>query len=59
MAALANPNRDVRKISGTREALALLDLPPGLPVTFCDVADLDGDGVAIRIADAPIVTHRL
>jgi 23S rRNA (guanosine2251-2'-O)-methyltransferase len=40
MAALANPNRDVRKISGTREAMALLDLPPGLPVTFCDVADL-------------------
>ena len=40
MAALANPNRTVRKISGTREALALLDLPPGLPVTFSDVADL-------------------
>ena len=40
MAALANPSRTVRKISGTREALALLDLPPGLPVTFCDVADL-------------------
>ncbi len=40
MAALANPNRDVRKISGTREALAQLDLPPGLPVTYCDVADL-------------------
>lgn len=40
MAALANPNRDVRKISGTREALAMLDLPPGLPVTYCDVADL-------------------
>lgn len=40
MAALDNPDRIVRKISGTREALALLDLPPGLPVTFCDVADL-------------------
>lgn len=40
MAALANPDRVVRKISGTREALALLDLPPGLPITYSDVADL-------------------
>ena len=40
IAALANPNRDVRKISGTREALGLLDLPPGLQVIYADVADL-------------------
>ncbi|MDZ7283576.1 23S rRNA (guanosine(2251)-2'-O)-methyltransferase RlmB [Sphingomonas sanguinis] len=39
-AALANPNRTVRKIWGTREALAALDLPPIVPVTYADVADL-------------------
>jgi len=40
IAALANPEREVRKIWGTREALGLLDLPPILPVVFADVADL-------------------
>jgi 23S rRNA (guanosine2251-2'-O)-methyltransferase len=40
IAALANPNRTVRKLSGTRDALAQLDLPPGLPITYADVADL-------------------
>jgi 23S rRNA (guanosine2251-2'-O)-methyltransferase len=40
IAALANPNRNVLKLSGTRDALAMLDLPPGLPITFADVADL-------------------
>jgi 23S rRNA (guanosine2251-2'-O)-methyltransferase len=40
IAALANPDRVVRKIWGTREALAALDLPPILPVTYADVADL-------------------
>ncbi|MDQ2893042.1 MAG: 23S rRNA (guanosine(2251)-2'-O)-methyltransferase RlmB [Pseudomonadota bacterium] len=39
-AALANPERTVRKLWGTREALAGLDLPTDLPVTFADVADL-------------------
>jgi len=39
-AALANPARTVRKLWATREALASLDLPDGLPVTFADVADL-------------------
>jgi len=39
-AALANPERVVRKIWGTREALAPLDLPPVLPIVFADVADL-------------------
>lgn len=39
-AALANPERVVRKIWGTREALAALDLPPVLPVVHADVADL-------------------
>ncbi len=39
-AALANPNRTVRKIWGTREALAALDLPPVVPITYADVADL-------------------
>ena len=38
--ALANPERTVRKLWGTREALATLDLPADLPVTFADVADL-------------------
>ncbi|MBI0476516.1 23S rRNA (guanosine(2251)-2'-O)-methyltransferase RlmB [Sphingomonas sp. MA1305] len=48
-AALANPNRVVRKLWGTREALAALDLPPVLPVTFADVADLG----RLVPADAP------
>lgn len=40
LAALANPERNVRKMWGTREALAGLDLPPSIPITFADVADL-------------------
>ena len=39
-AALNNPERTVRKILGTREALAALDLPPVVPITYADVADL-------------------
>ena len=39
-AALTNPDRTVRKVWGTREALAALDLPPVLPVVYADVADL-------------------
>ncbi len=39
----------MRKIWGTREALAALDLPPVLPVTFADVADLG----RLVPADAP------
>ena len=48
-AALANPERTVRKIWGTREALAALALPPVLPVTYADVADLG----RLVPADAP------
>lgn len=48
-AALANPNRTVRKIWGTREALAALDLPPVVPITYADVADLG----RLVPADAP------
>lgn len=40
IAALANPDRVVRKIWGTREALSALELPPVLPITYADVADL-------------------
>ncbi len=40
LAALANPERTVRRMWGTREALAALDLPPVIPVTYADVADL-------------------
>ncbi|AMK17010.1 MULTISPECIES: TrmH family RNA methyltransferase [Sphingobium] len=40
IAALANPNRIVRKIWGTRDALGALDLPPILPIVYADVADL-------------------
>lgn len=40
LAALANPERTVRRLWGTREALMALDLPPVLQVTFADVADL-------------------
>ncbi len=39
-AALANPERHVRKMWGTREALAALDLPAEMTVVFADVADL-------------------
>ena len=39
-AALANPDRVVRKIWGTRDALNALDLPPVLPIVYSDVADL-------------------
>ena len=48
-AALDNPERTVRKLWGTRDALAGFDLPPGLPVTFADVADLG----RLVLGDAP------
>ncbi|AJP73040.1 23S rRNA (guanosine(2251)-2'-O)-methyltransferase RlmB [Sphingomonas hengshuiensis] len=40
LAALANPERNVRKLWGTREALGALDIPPVIPITYADVADL-------------------
>jgi 23S rRNA (guanosine2251-2'-O)-methyltransferase len=40
LAALANPERTVRKIWGTREALGGLDIPAVIPITYADVADL-------------------
>ncbi len=40
IAALANPDRRVCRLWGTREALAALDLPPVLPITYCAPADL-------------------
>ncbi|GAA0739051.1 TrmH family RNA methyltransferase [Sphingomonas japonica] len=40
LAALANPDRVVRKLWGTREAVGALDLPPVIPITYADVADL-------------------
>lgn len=40
LAALANPQRVVRRLWGTRDALIALDLPPVLPVTYADVSDL-------------------
>ena len=39
-AALANPERVVRKVWGTREALGALELPPILPITYAEAADL-------------------
>ena len=40
-AALANPQRNVRRVWGTREALAAFGgFPPDLPVTFAEVTDL-------------------
>lgn len=40
LAALDNPDRNVRKLWGTREALSALDLPSTLQITFADAADL-------------------
>jgi len=40
IAALANPDRVVRKIWGTREVINALELPPVLPIVYSDVADL-------------------
>lgn len=40
LAALANPDRVVRRLWGTRDALSALELPPVLPITYADVADL-------------------
>lgn len=49
LAALANPQRTVRKVWGTREALAPLDLPPVLPIVFAEAPDLG----RLVPADAP------
>ena len=40
LAAFANPDRTVKRMWGTREALAALDIPAVVPVTYADVADL-------------------
>jgi len=39
-AALANPNRTIRKIWGMRDVINALELPPVLPIVFADGADL-------------------
>ena len=48
-AALANPERTVRKVWGTREALSALVLPPVVPVLYAEVTDL----ARLVPADAP------
>lgn len=48
-AALANPARTVRKLWLTRDAAATLSVPPVIPVTFADGADLG----KLVPADAP------
>jgi len=40
IAALANPDRVIRKIWGTRETINALELPQGLPIVYSDVADM-------------------
>jgi len=40
LAALDNPERVVRKIWGTHDALANLDIPATIPITFANAADL-------------------
>jgi 23S rRNA (guanosine2251-2'-O)-methyltransferase len=40
LAALDNPERVVRKMWVTREAIAGIELPSSIPVTYADVADL-------------------
>lgn len=39
-AAIANPEREIMKILGTREALSPMELPQGLPIQYCEVTDL-------------------
>ncbi|ODP39685.1 23S rRNA (guanosine(2251)-2'-O)-methyltransferase RlmB [Sphingomonas turrisvirgatae] len=39
-AALANPERKVRKVWGTREVIGALELPPVVPITYAEAADL-------------------
>lgn len=39
-AALANPERRLRKLWGTRASLSPMELPSDLPIAYCDVADL-------------------
>jgi len=39
-AALANPERNVKRIWTTREAAAHFDFDPAIPISFADVADL-------------------
>ncbi|MEW6576566.1 MAG: 23S rRNA (guanosine(2251)-2'-O)-methyltransferase RlmB [Pseudomonadota bacterium] len=39
-AALENPERRIIKVWGTREALAHVDLPQGVPFQFCEGSDL-------------------
>ncbi len=39
-AAIANPDRTIRKIWGTRETLSPMELPPALPISYCDGSDL-------------------
>jgi len=39
-AALANPDRVIRKIWGTRDVINALELPSNLPIVFSDVADM-------------------
>jgi 23S rRNA (guanosine2251-2'-O)-methyltransferase len=48
-AALANPERTVRKLWATREGMSGIDVPASVPVTFADVADLG----RLVPADAP------
>ncbi len=40
LAALANPDRTVKRVWGTREAIAALDLPPVIPISYAEVVDL-------------------
>lgn len=49
VAALANPERVVRRLWATREALESLHIPPVIPITYADVADLG----RLVPADAP------
>ena len=40
LAALANPDRKVKRVWGTREAIGALDLPPVVPINYAEVTDL-------------------
>ena len=52
-AALDNPNRNVRKLWGTREEIGKIVIPKDLPIVFADFSGPWPDGAGRRAASRP------